>query len=162
MFVEIVMSRAFVRESDQEAAGETLPERIVSPHPNFVTPQGLKQIDGQIQLLERERQAARSESDSSKLARIARDLRYWSQRRATARVIEPAAQPDTVRFGVEVRLRLQDGSERTFRLVGEDEADPARGLISWVSPLGATLMGHEPGDSLRVLDMNAEIAELRS
>ncbi len=63
---------------------------------------------------------------------------------------------------MEVRLRLEDGSERTFRLVGEDEADPARGLISWVSPLGATLMGHEPGDTLRVLDTNAEIVELKS
>jgi transcription elongation GreA/GreB family factor len=155
------MSRAFVRESDQDAAAETLPERIVSPHPNFVTLRGLKQIDEQMRSLEAERQAARSDPDTSRLARVARDLRYWSQRRATARMIEPAAQPDTVRFGVEVRLRLQDGSERTFRLVGEDEADPARGLISWVSPLGATLMGHEPGDPLRVLDTNAEIVELR-
>ncbi len=156
------MSRAFVRESDQDAAAETVPERIVSSHPNFVTRQGLKQIDERIRGLEAERQAARSDSDTSPLARIARDLRYWSQRRATARVIEPAAQPDTVRFGVEVRLRLEDGSERTFRLVGEDEADPARGLISWISPLGATLMGHEPGDTLRVLDTNAAIVELRS
>jgi transcription elongation GreA/GreB family factor len=155
------MSRAFVRESDQDAAAETLPERIVSPHPNFVTLRGLKQIDEQMRSLEAERQAARSDADTSRLARVARDLRYWSQRRATARMIEPAAQPDTVRFGVEVRLRLQDGSERTFRLVGEDEADPARGLISWVSPLGATLMGHEPGDLLRVLDTTAEIVELR-
>ena len=155
------MSRAFVRESDQDAAAETLPERIVSPHPNFVTLRGLKQIDEQMRSLEAERQAARSDADTSRLARVARDLRYWSQRRATARMIEPAAQPDIVRFGVEVRLRLQDGSERTFRLVGEDEADPARGLISWVSPLGATLMGHEPGDLLRVLDTNAEIVELR-
>jgi transcription elongation GreA/GreB family factor len=155
------MSRAFVRESDQDAAAETLPERIVSPHPNFVTLRGLKQIDEQMRSLEGERQAARSDADTSRLARVARDLRYWSQRRATARMIEPAAQPDTVRFGVEVRLRLQDGSERTFRLVGEDEADPARGLISWVSPLGATLMGHEPGDLLRVLDTTAEIVELR-
>ena len=155
------MSRAFVRESDQDAAAETLPERIVSSHPNFVTLRGLKQIDEQMRSLEAERQAARSDADTSRLARVARDLRYWSQRRATARMIEPAARPDTVRFGVEVRLRLQDGSERTFRLVGEDEADPARGLISWVSPLGATLMGHEPGDLLRVLDTNAEIVELR-
>lgn len=156
------MSRAFVRESDQDAAAEPLPERIVSPHPNFVTPQGLKQIDAQIRSLETERQAARSDSDTSQLARVARDLRYWSQRRATARVVEPAGQPDTIRFGVEVRLRLEDSSERTFRLVGEDEADPARGLISWVSPLGAMLMGHEPGDTLRVLDTNAEIVELKS
>ncbi|HKE44441.1 MAG TPA: GreA/GreB family elongation factor [Steroidobacteraceae bacterium] len=156
------MSRAFVRESDQDAAADNVPERIVSPHPNLVTPQGLKQIDEQIRALEAERQAARSESDPSATARVARELRYWSQRRATARLVEPLPQPDAVRFGVEVKLGFEDGTERTFRLVGEDEADPGRGLISWVSPIGAALMGHEPGDTVNVLDKPAEIVELRS
>lgn len=156
------MSRAFVRETDQDAAAENLPERVVSPHPNLVTPQGLKQIDEQVRSLEAERQAARSDADPSATARIARDLRYWSQRRATARLVEPLADPDAVRFGVEVKLRFADGNERSFRLVGEDEADPARGLISWVSPIGAALMGHETGDTVQVLDKAADIVELRS
>ena len=155
------MSRAFVRESDQDAV-ESLPERVISPHPNLVTPQGLKQIEEHIRALEIERQAARSAADDSGLARIARDLRYWSQRRASAKVIEPVAQPDKVRFGVEVQLQFDDGSARAFRLVGEDEADPGRGLVSWVSPLGATLMGHEAGDVVNVLGRQAEIVALRS
>jgi transcription elongation GreA/GreB family factor len=156
------MSRAFVRESDQDATAENVPERVVSPHPNLVTPQGLRQIDEHIRVLEAERQAARSDSDPSATARVARDLRYWSQRRATARPVEPLADPDAVRFGVEVKLRFEDGTERTFRLVGEDEADPARGLISWVSPIGAALMGHEAGDKVQVHDKHADIVALRS
>lgn len=155
------MSRAFVRESDKDAV-DALPERVISPHPNFVTPHGLKQIEERIRTLEAERAAARSTADDPALARIARDLRYWSQRRASAKVIEPVAQPDTVRFGVEVGLRFEDGSTRAFRLVGEDEAEPARGLVSWVSPLGAALMGHEAGDVVDVLGKRAEIVALKS
>ena len=155
------MSRAFVRESDQDAV-ESLPERVISPHPNLVTPQGLRQIEEHIRALEAERQAARGGADAAALARIARDLRYWSQRRASARLVEPVAQPDAVRFGVEVSLQFEDDSERTFRLVGEDEADPARGLISWVSPLGAALMGHESGDIVDVMGKRAELVALKS
>src|SRR5688572_31994497 len=121
------MSRAFVKESDGDLNAP--PERVISPHPNFVTPTGMRQIESQVQRLEEERSAARAADDRSRLATVERDLRYWTQRRASARVIEPARSPDTVRFGVQAKLRFEDGSERSFRLVGEDEADPARGLI---------------------------------
>jgi len=152
------MSRAFVRESDQET--ETLPERVISPHPNLVTPAGLRQIDERIRELETARKAARTDADRSTLARIARDLRYWNQRRATARVTETAASPDAARFGVQVTLELEDGTRRKFRLVGEDEADPARGLVSWVSPLGESLLGGRLGESVRFQDRDAEIVAL--
>jgi transcription elongation GreA/GreB family factor len=152
------MSRAFVRESDQET--ETLPERLISPHPNLVTPAGMRHIDAQIRDLESARKAARSEADRSTLARIARDLRYWNQRRATARVVETAAAPDAARFGVQVTLELEDGTQRKFRIVGEDEADPARGLVSWVSPLGEALLGARLGETVRFQDRNAEIVGL--
>lgn len=154
------MSRAFVKESDQELAA--LPERVVSPHPNLVTPAGLKQIESQVHSLEEERSAARVADDRATLARVERDLRYWMQRRASARLIEPAATPDAVRFGVRVTVRFADGSERAFRLVGEDEADPARGLVSWASPVGTTLMGAVVGDELEVLGRPAEIISLES
>ncbi len=154
------MSRAFVKESDQEFAA--LPERVVSPHPNLVTPAGLKQIELQVHSLEEERSAARVADDRATLARVERDLRYWMQRRASARLIEPAATPDAVRFGVRVTVRFADGSERAFRLVGEDEADPARGLVSWASPIGTTLMGAVVGDELEVLGRPAEIISLES
>lgn len=149
------MSRAFVRESDQET--ETLPDRVISPHPNLVTPAGLRQIEAQIRELESARTAARTDADRSTLGRIARDLRYWNQRRATARVTETAATPDAARFGVQVTLELADGARRKFRIVGEDEADPARGLISWVSPLGEALLGTRLGETVKFQDRDAEI-----
>lgn len=152
------MSRAFVRESDQET--ETLPERVISPHPNLVTPAGLRQIEERIRELEGARTAARSDTDRSALARIARDLRYWNQRRATARVIETAASTDAARFGVQVTLELEDDTRRKFRIVGEDEADPARGLISWVSPLGEALLGARLGETVKFQDRDAEIVAL--
>src|SRR5437879_10759811 len=82
------MSRAFVRESDADPA--TLPERAVSPHPNFVTPRGLKAIEARVRELEAERQAARDGGDEAIRARVERDLRYFSARRASA---PPAERP---------------------------------------------------------------------
>ena len=152
------MSRAFVKESDEDLVAP--PERVISPHPNFVTPTGMRQIEAQVQTLEEERSAARAADDRSRLATVERDLRYWAQRRASARVIELARSPDTVRFGVQAKLRFEDGSERSFRLVGEDEADPARGLISWASPIGESLTGCEVGQEIQVFGRRAEIVAL--
>lgn len=145
------MSRAFVREGEGEP--EPLPERVVSAHPNFVTARGLAQIEAAILDLEASRAAAQSArraggagADAAALASIERDLRYWTQRQSSARVIEPAASPMAVRFGVTVQLRDGSGHSRTLKLVGEDEAAPAEGLLSWVSPLATALMGAEAGD----------------
>jgi transcription elongation GreA/GreB family factor len=149
------MSRAFVRESDQEP--ESLPDRPISAHPNLVTPTGLNQIDARIQELEAQRQAARSEDDAAILAGIERDLRYWRQRRATARVVQPASTVQSVVFGARVRLRFEDGTERDFRLVGEDEADPTHALLSWTSPLAQALLGQGTGDSVQFQDKEVEI-----
>jgi transcription elongation GreA/GreB family factor len=154
------MSRAFVRESDQDA--EPLPERVVSPHPNLVTSAGLKQIEEQIRELEGARRAARQQEDTAALARIERDLRYWTQRRVSARVVEPLAMPDTVRFGVRVTLESSDGSRREFRVVGEDEAEPPQGRISWVSPLAAALIGKKLGDVVTFQGQDAEIVRLEA
>ena len=153
------MSRAFVKESDD--AGEPLPELAISPHPNFVTPDGLRLIEARIVTLDAELKAARAAEDKALLARVNRDLRYWTQRRATARVVTPAAQPDVVRFGVMVALRyVDDGGEARFKIVGEDEAEPARGLVSFVSPLAKSLLGKSVADAVRVLERAAEIVAL--
>jgi transcription elongation GreA/GreB family factor len=153
------MSRAFVKESDD--SGEPLPELSVSPHPNFVTPAGLEQIEQRVAALEAELRAARASNDKALLARINRDLRYWAQRRGSARLVPPAAAPvELVRFGVDVTVRFEDGTERTFRIVGEDEADPGRGLVSWVAPLGRALTGKAVGDAAEVLGRTAEICRL--
>ena len=153
------MSRAFVKESDD--AGEPLPELAISPHPNFVTPDGSRLIDARIAALDAELKSARAADDKALLARVNRDLRYWTQRRATARVVPPAAAPDVVRFGVTVALRyLDDGEKTRFKIVGEDEAEPARGFVSFVSPLAKSLLGKSAGDEVRVLERTAEIVAL--
>jgi transcription elongation GreA/GreB family factor len=153
------MSRAFVKDSDQDGS-EQLPERSISPHPNLVTAQGLTLIDTQIRGLESAREAARAASDKDMVARIDRDLRYWRQRRATARLVAPPAKKDRVRFGLRVTLRLDDGSELAFRLVGEDEADPAAGLISYASPVGEALMSQAVGDTIELMGRPAEITAI--
>jgi transcription elongation GreA/GreB family factor len=154
------MSRAFVRESDQDS--EPLPERLISPHPNLVTSAGLRQIEEQVRELEGARRAARQQDDTAALARIERDLRYWTQRRASARLVETAAAPDAVRFGVKVTLEAADGSRREFRIVGEDEAEPAQGRISWVSPLAVALIGAKLGDAVKFPGQDAEIVRLEA
>jgi len=153
------MSRAFVKENDD--AGEALPELSVSPHPNFVTPEGLRLIEAKVAELEAEQRSAREGADKALLARIARDLRYWTQRRSSARVVEPAERvPDVVRFGVTVLVRFEDGAERAFKLVGEDEADPANGLVSWVAPIAKALVGKSVGHEIAVAGRSAEIVSL--
>jgi transcription elongation GreA/GreB family factor len=153
------MSRAFVKESDD--AGEPLPELSVSPHPNFVTPSGLALIEQRIAALGAELRAARDREDKALLARINRDLRYWTQRRASARPVPAAVGPlERVRFGTHVTVRFADGTERDFRIVGEDEADPARGLVSWVSPIAKALLGKGPGEDVEVPGRAAVIVGL--
>jgi transcription elongation GreA/GreB family factor len=153
------MSRAFVKETDD--AGEPLPELAISAQPNFVTPAGLAQIEARVAMLEGELRAARTAGDKSLQRRVERDLRYWTQRRASARVVPPAAvAPDVVRFGVRVTLRFDDGEERTFKLVGEDEADPTGGLVSWAAPFGRALAGRSEGDAVTVAGREAEISGL--
>lgn len=155
------MSRAFVKESDD--AGEPLPELAVSPHPNFVTPAGLAQIEARVSALEAELRAARGGADKPLVARIERDLRYWTQRRASARPVPPrVGELDVARFGMAVTLRFEDGTERVFRIVGEDEADPPNGLVSYVAPLGRALTGKSVGDEVAVAGRVAEIVGLAS
>jgi transcription elongation GreA/GreB family factor len=153
------MSRAFVKEHDGDAP-EDLPERPVSPHPNFVTARGLAQIDAQVHHLESEREEARRAEDKALVSRVERDLRYWLQRKASAKLIEPDPAPTIVRFGVQVMVRYEDGRERSFSLVGEDEAAPAQGLISWISPIGQSLIGAQRGDEVKLQDQRAEVVRL--
>ena len=154
------MSRAFVKESDRD--DETLPDREISAHPNFVTARGLTQLEDRVRDLEQERSDARACDDSGALARAARELRYFQARRDSARLVEPAASPSVVRFGVLVHLECSDGSRRAYRIVGEDEGDPAAGLLSYVSPLARELIGLEPGDEVRLGNLTAVIERLEA
>jgi transcription elongation GreA/GreB family factor len=151
------MSRAFVRESDADPG--QLPDRPVSPHPNFVTRRGLAAIEARVRELEAHRQEMREHDDAAQRASIERELRYWSARRASARLVEPVPS-DRVRFGMRVMLRLPSGATQAFRLVGEDEADASSGLISWMAPLAQALLGRESGDAVPFQGGEAEILSI--
>lgn len=156
------MSRAFVREAE-DAGLEPLPELVVSPHRNLVTGDGLAQIEANVARLESELAEAREAEDRATEARAARDLRYWRQRRATAEVV-PAdtAGTDKVRFGCFVVIETSTGERRCYRIVGEDESDPARGRVSYVSPLAGRLLGAVVGDVIDLHEGQAEVVEIRA
>jgi transcription elongation GreA/GreB family factor len=158
------MSVAFTREEDSEAAAADLPDRPISQHPNLVTPEGLAQIEAELASARAAYTAAQTsgevKADRTAMARATRDLRYYSARRASAQLVEPPADPERVAFGVTVRFEREDGREQTFRIVGEDEADPANGSVSYVSPLASALMGREVGDTATVAGREVEIVAI--
>lgn len=154
------MSVAFTREEDLEATAADLPDRPVSAHPNLVTAEGLAAIETELASARAAYAAAQAkgsiEADRTAMARATRDLRYWSARRASAQLIE--TQPDgRVRFGGSVTLLREDGRTQTWRIVGEDQADPAKGSVSHVSPLARALMGRQVGDETMVAGQAVEI-----
>src|ERR1019366_7524153 len=110
------MSRAFVKEQDADYA-EDLPERPVSEHANDVTEAGLAQIEHALAAAGEAYARAQAAADRAALAAAARDLRYWTARRATARVVATPMDPSEVRFGTAVTIRRDDGREQTFRIV---------------------------------------------
>lgn len=154
------MSVAFTREEDLEATAADLPDRPVSPHPNLVTPAGLAQIEAELTAARAAWTAAQArgsiEADRTAMARATRDLRYWSARRASAQPVETG--PDgRVRFGGSVTIAREDGRTQIWRIVGEDEADPAAGSVSHVSPLARALLGRSVGDEATVAGQVVEI-----
>ena len=151
------MSRAFVKEPEGDAAFEELPDRPLSVHPNLVTPEGLAAIDAELARFQAQRSAAQSAGDRAALAAAARELRYWTARRGSAQLTPPPAGTETVRFGSTVSIEREDGRRQTFRIVGEDEADPARGSVSYVSPLARALMGRRVGDVAVVAGGEVEV-----
>jgi transcription elongation GreA/GreB family factor len=152
-----IMSRAFVKEQDNV---DELPDRLISEHANLVTPEGLAQIEAEAQRFDDAHAAAQIAGDLSLVASTARDLRYWSTRLSTAEVVPPPANSDHVQFGSTVTIEREDGRRQTFRIVGEDEADPAKGSVSYVSPLAAMLVGKSVGDTIRIAGVEAEIVNI--
>jgi transcription elongation GreA/GreB family factor len=154
------MSRAFVKETDGSEAVASLPDRPLSPHRNIVTATGLAQIDAAIARLQDAYAAAQARADRAALATIVRDLRYWTARRASAELAPEPPDAREVRFGLAVTVRRDDGRRQTYRIVGEDEADPARGLLSYVSPLARALMRKRVGDVVTLAEQEIEIAAI--
>jgi transcription elongation GreA/GreB family factor len=159
------MSVAFTREEDLESQAADLPDRPVSPHPNLVTATGLAAIEAALAEARAAYAAAKAAGgisvDRTPMARATRDLRYWSARRGSAQLTEPDPVADKVQFGRTVEVERQDGRRQSFRIVGEDEADPAQGRISYVSPLAAALLGAEVGDLVTVAGGEVEVLAVR-
>lgn len=130
------MSVAFRRESDEEHL-EPKFELPIPPGPNLVTERGLALIEAKVA----EYEAIVDPSDDQK-----RTMRYWRRRLASAQRV-PAPAEGEIGFGSAVTFTL-NGTSRTVRIVGEDEADPAAGLIGLQAPLAQALIGAGAGDLL--------------
>lgn len=154
------MSRAFVKEREDDGV-EELPDRPVSPHPNYVTAQGLARIEAALARAHEEHALAIAANDRSAAGKAARDLRYWTSRRSTAEVIAPPVDKEHVHFGATVTLKRDDGREQTYHIVGEDEADPAHGTLSHVAPLARALFGKKVGDTVAAGNSEMEIVGIR-
>jgi transcription elongation GreA/GreB family factor len=145
------LSVAFTKEDSAETASETLlPDRPISPHPNLVTETGLKALEFQLEQAREAYETAQKIEDVNERRRQAaiplRDIRYFVARVRTAQVITDPISTDTVAFGSTVTFRREDGRVQTYRIVGEDEADPKSGSISFVSPVARLLMSKAVGD----------------
>ncbi len=155
------MSVAFTKEQDYEAQAADLPDRPVSPHANLVTASGLVQIEAELASAREAYSAAQAkggvDADRTAMARATRDLRYWGARRASAQLQPDPPSDGRVGFGSTVGIVREDGREQRWRIVGEDEADPAQGRVSYVSPLARALLGKSVGDAATVAGGEVEI-----
>jgi transcription elongation factor GreB len=130
------VSRAFVKEDDDRPE-RPLPRTAGSQRPNYVTPHGLAQLHAALD------RALASDDE--------RDAEYLRARIASAQVVDGSSRDSkVVAFGAAVTLRQADGSRITVRIVGEDEANPTEGTISWTSPYAQALEGHRVRDRVAI------------
>jgi transcription elongation GreA/GreB family factor len=159
------VSVAFTKEESAETASETLlPDRPVSPHPNLVTEAGLRALEFQLQQAREVYETAQKIEDVNERRRQAaiplRDVRYFAARVRTAQVVAHPTSTDTVAFGSAVTFRRDDGRVQKYRIVGEDEADPKAGSISFASPVARLLLGKAVGDEVDASGQNLEIISI--
>ncbi|KPF80313.1 transcription elongation factor [alpha proteobacterium AAP81b] len=158
------MSVAFTKENDAEAVAADLPDRPIPTHPNLVTPAGLAAIETALAAARAAHSAAQASdaisSDRSAMARATRELRYWSARRASAKLVETRPEDGSAGFGSTVTLARDDGREQVWHIVGDDEADPAAGRVSYVSPLARAVMGKGVGEAVTIAGGGAEIVAI--
>jgi transcription elongation GreA/GreB family factor len=164
------MSRAFVKDSDDDLAAGELPERPLSAHPNYVTPQGLVELQSRLRELQEshEQLAPQAQDDSDakqKLRVVERDLRYFNAQLERAIVVDLHGQPrDEVHFGATVAILDESGKRHRFTIVGDDEGDVTAGKVSWASPLAKAMIGARVGDTVTwrrpAGDADVEIVEI--
>ncbi len=150
---------------------------------NYITPKGFAKLESELkELLKVERpeilkliQWAASNGDRSenadylygkkRLREIDKRIRFLNTRINSAVIIDPSKiNSEKIQFGAKVKVSDDDGNEKTFSIVGIDEVDTARGLISWQSPIGNALLGKEIGDEVLIRipagQINFEILEI--
>ena len=158
------MSVAFTKEGDAESVAADLPDRPISPHPNLVTAEGLAALDRELEAARAAYAAARGsgdiQADRTAMARATRDLRYYTARRASAQLVDNPGDRTTARFGATITVERADGRRQTYRIVGEDEADPARGAVSYISPLAVAVLGKGVGDEISLAGAELEIVAI--
>jgi len=156
------MSVAFVKEDSAEAAQEvSLPPRPISPYPNLVTVVGLKALQDAEAAARAAVGAAEAMEPGAErrqaLEKALRDLEYFSERVRSAELRPEPTDFSSVSFGCTVTI-LRDGErQQTFRIVGEDEADPRAGSISYVAPLARALAQKQVGDVVELDGREVEI-----
>ncbi|WP_223648760.1 GreA/GreB family elongation factor [Hymenobacter psoromatis] len=150
------MSRGFIKEDDAQTPPIVPPRAALPPGtPNYVTPNGLEQLRAELVTLEATRPASEADrgNDTDRTHRLSLlngRLALLTERLASARLVDPATQPPgEVRFGATVRLRTRQGGrvgfERTFTIVGVDEADIAQGKVGFVAPIARAVQGAQVG-----------------
>lgn len=165
------MSKAFTREDDGEdlddvdGADESDESLNVPGGKNYITPAGAKRLQEELaNLLNVERPKlvetiawAASNGDRSenadyiygkrRLREIDRRIRFLSKRLEAAEIVDPLKQPkDRVLFGATVQVENEEGTKKTYQIVGVDETDAANGKVSWTSPVGKALLQAKVGD----------------
>ena len=159
------MSVAFTKEDSAETASETmLPDRPIPDGPNLVTAAGLTRLEAQLAEARRAYDAAMTIDDVNEKRRQAagpfRDLRYLTERLRTAQLVEPPDDRSSVAFGTIVTIEREDGRVQIYQIVGEDEADPKAGTISFASPMARALMGKCVGEVVTVGTHEVEITKI--
>jgi transcription elongation GreA/GreB family factor len=153
------MSRAFVKETDSDPVG--FPDRPISPHRNLVTEAGLAAIEAALERFEAAHRDAEDKGDREAAGAALREVRYWKARRASAEVVKTPEGKNKASFGMTITLRREDGRKQSFKIVGEDEADPTHGTVSYVSPLARAVLTHGAGDTVVIADSEAVLLDVR-
>lgn len=159
------MSKAFTKDDD---AGPALvvPRRAPLPagQPNYVTARGLALLRTELATLRAEQAASGARAEGAPDAALLERLAELEDRLATAElVVPPRPAPAEARFGATVSVVTEAGVERTYAIVGVDEADAAAGRIAFVAPLSRALLGKRAGDiaTVRTPHGNEELEILR-
>ena len=159
------MSVAFTKEESSETASETLlPDRPISDHPNLVTQSGLKALKVRVKEAREAYESAQLIDDINERRRQSavplRDVRYFTERLRTAQVVPAPATTDEVYFGSTVTFNRSNERKEKYRIVGEDEADPKNGSISFASPVAKSLVGKAVGDVIEHNHQELEIVAI--